>query len=181
MHLAHLGAELLPFDRCHALSHLAGGAEHVPVEPLDRPRVLTQEQRGQVAHRALEFLHAHHSSIQLELIILIDAHDRVFEFRRRIRRGLGFRQIDLHFRLVFFECSRDHEKDEEDGEDIDQRNDNDRGRPPLPNSEIHLIPTSLLTLVFAPSSAPAPILPARPVRNNISRSAPPPAFPFPPT
>src|SRR2546430_1015082 len=100
---------------------------------------------------------------------------------RFFRRFFRFRQIDLHFRLIFFECGRDQKKEEEDGEDIDQQNDNDRGRPPLPNSEIHLIPASLLTLVFAPSSAPAAILPARPARNNISRSAPPPAFPFPPT
>src|SRR5438874_5900307 len=105
----------------------------------------------------------------------------MLELRRCFRRRFRFRQVDLYFRLVLFEGGRDHEKDKKDGEDIDQRNNNDRGRAPLPNREIHLIPARALTPGFAWSSGPAAGCPARPGRNNISQSAPPRAFPFPPT
>ena len=56
-------------------------------------------------------------------------------FGRRFRRGLRFRQIDLNFRLIFFESGRDDEKDEQDRQDIDERNDDDGGRPPFPDCE----------------------------------------------
>ena len=42
----------------HAAQVLPRGAQHVPVQPLDRPRVLADQQRGQVAHRARDAVRA---------------------------------------------------------------------------------------------------------------------------
>src|SRR5207249_12008239 len=97
----------------------------------------------------------------------------MLELRRCFRRRFRFRQVDLYFRLVLFEGGRDHEKDKKDGEDTDERNNNDRGREPLPNREIHHILTSSLTRVCALSAAPSWVRAARPARYNLSRCAPP--------
>ena len=56
-------------------------------------------------------------------------------FRGSFRRSLRFRQIDLHFRLIFFESGRDDEKDQQNRQDIDEGNDDDRGRPPFPDCD----------------------------------------------
>jgi hypothetical protein len=53
----------------------------------------------------------------------------VIEFSRPFLRGFGFRQINLHLRLILFERRRYDEKYQEDDENIDQRNDDDHGRP----------------------------------------------------
>src|SRR5207237_7732630 len=97
------------------------------------------------------------------------------------RWSLRVRQIKLHFWVVLFGCGRDDKNDEQDGEDIDERNDNDGGRATFANGEIHVRALRRLIPVFGPSFAPRAMLPLGRVRNNIFRSIPPPAFPFPPT
>ena len=82
----------------------------------------------QIAHRSFQFVDVYNASIQFELIILIDAHDRVFEFRRPFLGSFGFRQINLHFRLILFERRGDDKKYQQDDENIDQRNDDNDGR-----------------------------------------------------
>ncbi len=42
----------------HAAQVLARGAQHVPVQALDRPRILADQQRGQVLHRARDAVRA---------------------------------------------------------------------------------------------------------------------------
>src|ERR1051326_3872693 len=136
---------------------------------------------GKIADCVFQLVHFHCTTIQLEGIGGIDSDNGVFQFRRRFCRGFRFRQIDLYLWLVLFECSRDHKKDEQDSEDIDERNDNDRRRATFPNCEIHSIPVRSLTLAFAHSCARTAIPPADRARNNTSRSIPPPAFRFQPT
>ena len=51
-------------------------------------------------------------AVQLDLIVLaVTLTIACSVSSRRFRRGLRFRQIDLHFRLIFFESRRDDEKD----------------------------------------------------------------------
>ena len=51
--------------------------------------------------------------------------------------GLGVRQIDLQTWLALAEIRRDDEKNQQDRENIDQRNDVDRGRAALACVELH--------------------------------------------
>ena len=89
------------------------------------------------AHRGLQFIHIYGSSIQLNLVILIDAHDRVIEFRRLLLSGLRFRQLNLHLRLIFFERCGDDKKYQQDDENIDERDDDDGGSAPFPDCDFH--------------------------------------------
>ena len=93
----------------------------------------------QVAHRACEFVHAHRASVQFNLVILIDTHNRVLEFTGAFFRRFGFRQINLHLRLVFLKRRRDDKKDQQDNENIDERDDNNQRRPPFSHCEVHVL------------------------------------------
>src|SRR5262249_6744088 len=85
----------------------------------------------QTTHRSFQFVHVYGSSIQLDLIIFTDAHNRVIELRRLFLSGLRLRQIDLHFWLILFERRRNDKKYQQDNENIDKRNDDDDGRSSL--------------------------------------------------
>src|SRR6476659_5428814 len=163
-------------ERVH---HLNDRSERCFPIRLQRQRRLPR--LGKIANRALQFVNIDRTAIQLDGIGFVYSDDSVFQFRRRFRRGFRFRQINLHLWLILFECGRDHEKDEQDDEDIDERNDNDGGRATFANREIHVSALRRLTLAFGRSFAPRAMLPLGRGRNNIFRSIPPPAFPSPPT
>ena len=65
---------------------------------------------GRLRHGAFESVHTHGSSIEFDLVILIDAHDSVFKLRGLFLCCFGFRQINLNFRLVFLKSCRNDKK-----------------------------------------------------------------------
>src|SRR5947207_404190 len=63
----------------------------------------------------------------------------MLELGRQLLRGCGFRQINLNLRLVFFKRRRNDKENEKDDQNIDQRNDNDRGRSAFADDEVHSV------------------------------------------
>src|SRR5262249_13709155 len=91
----------------------------------------------QVAHSALQFIHANGSSIEFDLVILINANDSVFKLRGLLFCRFGFWQINLNFSLVFLKSGRDDKKDQQNDENIDERNDDNDGRPSFSHCKLH--------------------------------------------
>ena len=87
--------------------------------------------------RLLELIDRDRFAVEFQAVFRIHAHDRVLEFGRSRARGLRFRQVDVHFRLILFESGRDDEKDQQDRQDIDQRDDDDRRRAAFADGELH--------------------------------------------
>ncbi len=85
----------------------------------------------------LQLFRADHLAVEPDFVVLAHAHDGVLELSCRVGRRFRFRKIDLNFRLIFFESGRDDEENQKNRQDIDERNDDDGGRPPFPDCDFH--------------------------------------------